>query len=348
MMRVVVLSNEPVLPPSHHDAISEWAVSEAADFVAEQLTRAGLAVLPLRVAGDFTRLQAELLRHPAAVVVNLFEGLADSPNTESLVAYLLSRSGVAFTGSGGRALAVAKNKPLAKNLLARNGLPTPRWHVVNSANTGELGLAWPVIVKPCLEDASLGIDQSSVVVDRRQLESRVREVQARFGRGVLLEEYVPGREVSVAMIGSPRLVALPPIEFAFDPSSGGWPILTYDSKWQLGSLDYETSRAVYGADLPAGWQRDLNRLALQAFRLLGCRDYARVDFRIAANGQPYILEVNPNPDLSPTACFCGALRSAGISPAEWLVRLVRTAQRRGQKRMAQRGPRLKRNPVARN
>ncbi|HWB11290.1 MAG TPA: hypothetical protein VG826_18825 [Pirellulales bacterium] len=343
-LRVVVLSNEPVLHQSHHDAIAERAVSAAAEFAVEHLTRAGFDVSPLCAGGNLTQLRAELLRRQPAVVLNLFEGLADSPGTESLVAHLLRRSGTAFTGSGGRALAVARNKPRVKALLARNGLPTPRWQVVNGATIGRFSLAWPVIVKPAHEDASLGIEQSSVVVNRRQLGARVREVQARYGRDALLEEYVPGREVSVALIRSLRLTTLPPIEFCFDVPDGGWPILTYDAKWQPGSADYERSWAVYGAALPAGLLQQINCLSLQAFRLLGCRDYARVDFRIAGNGQPYLLEVNPNPDLGPTACFCGALRSAGISPADWLVDLVRTAQRRGQKGTA-RG--VRHDPVAR-
>jgi hypothetical protein len=134
-MRVVVLSNEPVLPEAHHDAVSEWAVSAAADFVIVQLARAHFDVVPLRVAGDFGQLRAELRCHPGAVVMNLFEGLSDAPNSESLVAHLLRRWGVAFTGSGGRTLALAKNKPLATVYRHRAGRSsTPRtltsstWH----------------------------------------------------------------------------------------------------------------------------------------------------------------------------------------------------------------------------
>jgi D-alanine-D-alanine ligase len=343
-----VLYNEPVLSATHRDADSERAVASAVNFVVEHLARTDAEVLSLPAGADLNRLAAELRAHRPCMVVNLFEGLADSPYTEASVAHLLWRLGLAFTGSRARTLAVARNKPLAKKWMARKGLPTPRWQAVHSRIIGDCKLAWPVIVKPAHEDASIGIDQGSIVVDRPQLELRIAQVQVRHGLGVLLEEYVPGREISVAIVASPQPLALPPIEFEFDIEAGhAWPILTYDSKWQPDSADYEMSRAIYEADLTAGLRKQIDALAWRAFRLLGCRDYARVDFRIAPDGQPYILEVNPNPDLSPTACFCGALRSANLSPGDWLVRLVETARRRSQERKVSGAKRPARRRVAR-
>lgn len=347
-IRVVVLYNEPVLPETHREAVSERAIAAAVDFVIDGLRRSGAHVLPLPTGSDFVQLAAELHRSRPHVVVNLFEGLADSPYTEASVAGLLERLDVAFTGSTATTLELARNKPRAKMRMAGQGLPTPRWQVVDSPVIGAVTLAWPVIVKPAHEDASLGIDQESVVVDRTGLKARVRELQARYGGEVLLEEYVAGREVSIAILESPHAMALPTIEFEFDLRSGeAWPILTYDSKWQPDSTDYEMSRANYKVDLPPPLQMQLNDLALRAYGVLGCRDYARVDFRIADDGQPYILEVNPNPDLSPTACFCGALRSANLSPVDWMLELVEAARHRRHDRKADHVRRRTRHRIAR-
>lgn len=345
-IRIVVLYNEPVLAALHRDAESEAAVAAAADFITDQLSRCGATVIQLP-AGDLARLEADLDRHRPDVVFNLFEGLADSPYTESSVADLLGRSGLAFTGASARALSLARNKPLAKRWMDRAGLPTPRWRRIDARPIGNCGLCWPVIVKPAHEDASIGIDQGSVVVDRRQLDVRVERVQTRYGCEVLLEEYLPGREFSVAVVEYPKLRALPTIDIEFHPHAGAeWPILTYDSKWRPGSVDYEASRAVYGASLPASLRNQIDYLACRAFRLFGCRDYARIDFRIAADGQPNILEVNPNSDLSPTACFCGALRSAGISPCDLLVHFVQTAKRRLYKCTAHNAIQIPRSRIA--
>ena len=326
-----MLYNEPVLAEAHRDAVSERGVIAAADFVTDVLRQQGARVDQLPAKDDLASIEAELVRRQPDVVFNLFEGLADSPYTETRVANLLARLGIAFTGSTGRALALARNKPLAKRHMERAGLPTPRSRLINSWPIGDCTLRWPLIVKPAHEDASLGIDQESVVVDQRQLEARVRHVQARYGASVLVEEYIAGRELSVAVVESPRLAikALPPIEMEFRAGANvAWPILTYDSKWQPGSVDYEASRALYGTNLEPSLREQVGRLARRAFRCLGCRDYARVDFRIAPDGQPYILEVNPNPDASPTACLAGALRSAGIAPDDFVAQLVRGAWRR--------------------
>ena len=299
----------------------------AVDFATEQLTAAGAHASLLAIGHDFSVLETTLARCRPDVVLNLFEGLADSPYTEALVADLLERFGISFTGSSGRTLKLARNKLTAKQLMAKAGLPTPAWFVVNSPVICDVPFNWPVIAKPVHEDASIGIDQQSIAANRRQLAAKLREMTPRFGPGILVEQYIPGREFSVAMVEFPEPTIFPPIEFEFDMrGTGRWPILTYDAKWQPGSIDYEMSCAVYGADLPDDLHRQIDDLAFQAFQLFNCRHYARVDFRVSRDGQPYILDVNPNPDLSPTACFCGALRSAETAPGNWLVQLVQTAK----------------------
>jgi D-alanine-D-alanine ligase len=348
-IRIVVLYNEPILAASHCDVESERAVTAAVDLVTDQLTIAGAKVSALAIGNDLAGLEIALFRQRPDLVLNLFEGMADAPYTEAAVANLLWCSGFAFTGSSSRTLAMARDKLLAKRMMVSAGLPTPRWHVVGADGVADCTLSWPVIVKPAHEDASIGIDQGSIAIDRRQLEVRLQEMQERYGQAVLVEEYVPGREFSVAIIESPKPEILPPIEFIFDVGAiNGWPILTYDSKWEPGSVDYETSYAVYRANLPECLHQQIDQLALRAFRLFDCRHYARIDFRVATDGQPYILEINPNPDLGPTACFCGALRSAALSPGDWLVRLVRTARHHDKRRNGNGAKRIARDRITRD
>jgi D-alanine-D-alanine ligase len=155
------------------------------------------------------------------------------------------------------------------------------------------------------------------------LVERVAWVLANYGAPVLVEEFIRGRELNVALIEAPDLRALPISEVLFvDKDPNFWPIVTYDAKWKPGSRDYESTPPRYPADVSPKLTERLTALARQAFRLLGCRDYVRCDFRVRPSGRPYFLEVNPNPDFSPTAGLAGGLESAGVTHAQFTVHLV--------------------------
>jgi D-alanine-D-alanine ligase len=327
---VVILYNEPVLPAEHPDAVSEHEILETVEAVAKNLSEASFEVVSLGVGNNPRILVEGLHRLRPAVVFNLFEGLADRGGTEAFVAGILEWLEIPFTGCPFQTLCVARSKHLTKHLLQGAGLPTPEFFVVDNLPLPERRLAWPVIVKPAQQDASVGLDQGSVVTDRKRLEQRVAWVLERYGGPVLVEQFIAGRELNVGMIEAPDLRTLPPSEVLFvDKDPSFWPIVTYDAKWTPGSRDYEATPARYPAEVSARLARRLEGLARQAFRLLGCRDYARVDFRVRSPGKPYILEVNPNPDFSPNAGMAGGLGSAGITHAQFTVDLVRRALARG-------------------
>jgi D-alanine-D-alanine ligase len=194
---------------------------------------------------------------------------------------------------------------------------------VNQLPITELALQYPVIVKPAKQDASIGLDQRSVCTTAAEVDDRVRYILETYGPPVLVEEYILGREFNVALMELPELRSLPPSEILFPPQTPGtWSILTYEGKWTPGSVDYDSTPPKCPADLPAATIRKLGRLAMQAHRLLGCRDYARVDFRLSPEGKPYILEINPNPEISDQAGFACCLKAAGISHQEFVTRLV--------------------------
>jgi D-alanine-D-alanine ligase len=330
-MRVLILYNKPVLPVHHPDAESEHEVLYTVDVVAGHLSEAGFDVVRLGVSRNPAALLSGLRRARADVVFNLFEGLADRPGTEAHVAGVLEWLGLPYTGCPYQTLCVAHDKAWTKRLLRGAGLSTADFFVVEDGPVEECTIGWPVIVKPGKQDASVGLDQNSVVTDLNRLNDRVAYLLEAYGPPVLVEEFIHGREFNVGLIETPELRALPVSEIEFvDQGAGYWPIVTYDAKWKPGSRDYEATPAKYPAQVSSRQATRLHALAKQAFRLVGCRDYARVDFRIRPNGKPCILEVNPNPDFSPTAGLAGGLASAGLTHAQFTVDLIHAALARGQ------------------
>jgi D-alanine-D-alanine ligase len=331
--RVLILYNAPVLPAGHPDIIAEQDVVDTAELVAGALTRAGFGVARLGVGHDPAGLLDGVRAARPDVIFNLFEGLSDQGHTEAYVAGVLEWLGLPFTGSPAQTLALARDKALTKYLLQGAGLPTAPFFLVHRPPVPPCPLDWPVIVKPCQHDASEGIDQGSVVTGQAALEARVARVLAAYGAPVLVERYIAGRELAVALIADPEPRSLPPSEVLFtDPAPGYWPIVTYDAKWRLGTHDFDATPVCSEAVLAPGLAERLGALARQAFALLGCRDYARVDFRVTAAGEPSILEVNPNPDFSQAGGMARSLQVSGIGHEAFAVRLVEAALARGPSR----------------
>lgn len=330
--RVLILYNDPVLSLDHRDADSEHEILYTADAVEKTLLAAGYEVSKLGIRYDPDVLLAELRQHRPDVVFNLYEGTATNNQTEAFAAGLLEWFGVPFTGCPSHTLTLGRMKHLTKHLLRSAGLPTPEFFVVEDLSLPPCPLAWPVIVKPATQDASVGLDQGSVVTDQESLVNRCAYLLREYGAPVLVEQFIDGREFNLGLVETPALLALPVSEIKFiEKKPGYWPIVTYDAKWKPGTEDYEATPPVYPAQVTPKLGQKLAELARKAFRLLGCRDYARVDFRVRPNGWPYILEVNPNPDFSPDAGLSGGLANAGIKHAEFTVQLVRNALTRADK-----------------
>jgi D-alanine-D-alanine ligase len=322
---VVILHDDAEPGTERSDVIAVERYLSDAGFQVTPLCLDGVLCEPETVLTGLRRLQPD-------AVFNLYEGSIDRPEGEALVAGLLEWLSLPFTGSPSFALRLALNKPLAKRLLLGAGIPTPDFFVVHQLPVPTCPLDWPVIVKPGAEDGSIGIDQGSVVTDRQSLTKRVAHLLERYGPPVLIEEFLDGRELKVGLIELPELRPLPIGEIQhLEREPGFWPLVTHEGKWAPESRDYLATPPCFPEDLSPKLIRRLQRLALSAFRLFGCRDYASIDFRLNSAGKPYVLEVNPNPHFNPADEFAQTLRVAGLTHRKFTVELVKAALRRGGK-----------------
>jgi D-alanine-D-alanine ligase len=334
--RLTLLYNEPVLPAGHPEAESELEIVETMGIVQRILRNAGFVVSRLGVGNDLQTLIDGLCDQRPDAVFNLFEGLADRPFTEDVVAGVLEWQGIAFTGCPAVALSLARDKQRAKYLMRGADLPTAPFFTVHHTPVPKCRLTWPVIVKPALHDASVGIDQASVVTSQRQMERRVAHVLDRWGPA-LVEQFVGGREflVSLLEVGPARrakdpLVALPLAEIEFTDSEV-WPIYSYDAKWAPTSSEFKSSPLKVPVIVDDALQKRIVDVACRAYRLLGCRDYARVDLRVTPEGDPYILEVNPNPYINSIMLIDG-LTAVNRGHSQFVCEVARAALARRPRR----------------
>jgi D-alanine-D-alanine ligase len=327
-MRVLIAYNEPVLPRNHPDADSEHEILNVVEVMTAELSCGGLMVRRCGIGRDLKRFSHVLRDERPDVVFNMFEGLGDDPEAECRFARLLENEDVAFTGCSSQTLWQAGRKDLAKRLLQEAELPTPDFQIVDSVPFGHCGLRWPVIVKPAFRDASVGIDQKSVVTNEAALRQRVSHLANAYGFPILIEEFIRGREISAAVVDWPKLKVLPAVETLFAGRNGDWPIVTYDSKWRPESPAYESTPLRYPAEMPPHVAERLEDVAQRAFRVVDCRDFATVDFRLAGDGTPYLLEINPNPGMAPSPCLLHCFELAGIRYNDYLVQMAHAAKSR--------------------
>jgi len=336
-LRILCLYNEPALPLGHPDSASEREILDTVGSVARSLTSSGFRVSRFGIGPDLNGLIDCLREHRPDAVFNLFEGLADRPSTETVVASILEWMNVPFTGSPSETLTLARDKKRTKYLLRGAGLPTAPFFTVDRLPVPKCRINWPVIVKPANQDASCGIEQGSVVTSQKELNERVELVLKVYGGTVLVEQFIAGREFLVSIVeGAPdeddrvSPLVLPISEIAFnDPEL--WPIYSYDAKWAQTSNEYLATPLLVPIILPHQQMDQISELARDAFRLVGCRDYARVDLRVAADGRPYILEVNPNPFIDSIALIDG-MEAIGRTHAQFVADLAWAALSRRPRR----------------
>src|SRR5262245_6546670 len=253
------------------------------------------------------------------LVFNMCESYRESSAGEYHIAGLLELLGIPYTGSGPLALALALDKPLSKELFNARNIPTPAFAVYRRMPAVPPPPGFPLMLKLAGGDASVGITPENVVRDVSSFEKRLEELLREFQGPVLAEEYIEGREFTIAMFdGRPLLVE--EIEFSVEPR-----IVGFRAKWDSGSAEYEGTNPTFTPVITERQRDELMTLAVRVWEALGFRDYARVDFRMDGDGRVYVLEANPNPDISAGSGYRLSLDAAKISYVDFVARLIENA-----------------------
>ncbi|MDH4100358.1 MAG: ATP-grasp domain-containing protein [Nitrospirota bacterium] len=311
---ILVLHNDAVTPlhSSTDDAVACNENSDVAEDVAQTLSETGFATT-LVTAETFFEMKPKD-RPPFDVVFNLCEGFRGDSHREGAVAGWMEMMGWRFTGNLAWTLALCQDKALTKTLLMQSGVPTPRFAVIAPGTTDELLPADAVIVKPLREDASQGVTDRSIINLKTdgtsRLEEQIAYIHKTYRQPALVEEYIEGRELNVAILNG-DILPISEIDFSGLPEDKPH-ICTYDAKWQPKSPDYLLTPAHCPARLDRSVEQRVKEMALRSWQAMRCRSYARIDIRLAADGSLYVLEVNPNPSLHREAGFARSCNAAGI------------------------------------
>lgn len=311
--------------------LSEVGVLEEFEEIKEILNQREFYTETFNLLDNIDELCSKLGSGEFDVVFNLVESVGGEAIKEMYVAGIYELYDIPYTGSSAVTLGLCLNKHRAKLIMKGAGFNVPNWRLYLNPSKiiFDSKPEFPLIVKPSQEDASVGISEQSIVYDDKELKEQLEFIYHTLKQPVLVEEYIEGREINSAILGDKEKVALPLSEISFDTLPEGLPkIVTYDGKWIKDSLYYKNTIPVCPAHLDEKLANTIKQIALDVSNLFGCRDYCRVDFRLDKNNQPFILEVNPNPDISIDAGFARAARAYGLNYDELLIRIIEFALER--------------------
>lgn len=342
-LRILVVHNQDTLSSVH--TVSGCDREARADVVtmAQEVARA------LASRGHFVSIRglevdslpsffAELQSDPPHLVFNLCESLAGNDRNEGVLPALLDLLQIPYTGSDPLALGITLQKDRTQQQLRHAGVSTPRSAWLGAvpqppqddlAWLGHHQLSYPLIVKPLWENASVGIHATSVVYNDTMLVKQIRWIRETLNEPMLIEEFIEGREVHVCVLGNSPTLILPLHEFDFSGLPEEHPrIISYEGKWHKESIAYQGIDPVPMQQLTPVLQSHIENTAQRTFAALELRDYARCDMRISSTGQAYVIDVNPNCDLSPTGGFARAARMLGYSYEELIDTIAHCALER--------------------
>jgi D-alanine-D-alanine ligase len=267
---------------------------------------------------------SSVIRNNADLFFNVTESYGGDDTKDMHVAAYLDLLGRPYTGAGPQALCLAQDKTLAKKIFAFHGIRSPYFA---TSFRGKLDhadeISFPLIVKPTSEDGSVGIDAGSVVGSIKELMERIHYIQEEFDSPALIEEYIEGREIYGAVLGNSNAEVLPLIELDLSKLPEGTPrIAGTEVKWETETEAYRLTKSAPVEDMDAAIVKRLSDTALSAYRALKLRDYGRIDMRLTAKGEVYVIEANPNPWLSSSAELTMAARKGGRSYTQLIGQIV--------------------------
>jgi D-alanine-D-alanine ligase len=300
---------------------------EEYDYIAKKLVTVGFNAYTLNVKDNLELMLKNLKDEKPDVIFNFVEIYKDNPRLEMNIVGLFELMEIPYTGAPSMGLANCQNKILAKRILSAAGLRIPQFFIIYAKTTRYTHkLNYPLLVKPAFEDASVGIENESIVYNSKQLKKRIEYVLKQFNQPALVEEFIEGRELNVAIMGDKRLRVLPISEIDFSTMPDHLHnIVSYQAKWDPNHESYHKTIPICPAPLSQSIEKRAKEAAFKAFKVMGCRDYARVDIRLSKDNKVYVLEVNPNPDITEGAGFMRSAEHSGLTYAQALKRIVKYA-----------------------
>ena len=327
-LRILVLMHPDCVPPDSKDGrtaqeINKWKTEFD---VVSTLRAAGHEVRPLGVQEEIRPIRDEIESFKPHVVYQLLEEFHYATAYDQHIASFLELMKIPYTGCNPRGLILARGKDLSKTLVHHRRIPVPAFAVfpIRRKVKRPSRLALPLIVKSLSEDGSFGISQSSIVDTDEKLAERVAFIHDKIETAAIAEQYIEGRELYVGVIGNNRLRVLPVWELKFGNlgGQGARQIATQKAKHDL---DYQERVGIVDGpakDLSPELRARIQRTAKRIYRILELDGYARIDFRLTADGTPYFIEANPNPEIAKSEEFATAAKHDGIEYADLLNRIV--------------------------
>lgn len=337
-LKILICYNEPFNFYENYlgkDDVNEKVDLSETDFknnlsrIVENLSKHFDNVETLGFTSNIQSVISKLENYSPDIVFNFVESIEGNSKYEIFATGLFELYKIPYTGNNPLCLANCLFKERTKQLLKFNNITTPDYFIINKKSKlieADFKLKFPVILKLATEDASIGISEYSVVKNFNELKRQVNYLKKNFGQDIIAEEYIEGRELNVAIFLDD---VLPISEISFSGLPENLPaIVTYEAKWSPNSVYFKYSNPICPAQLESTVEEEIIRQAYNAYLSLGCRDYARVDIRLSTKNIPYVIEVNPNPDISWDAGFVRSAAAAGIDYENLLLKLSESAYKR--------------------
>jgi D-alanine-D-alanine ligase len=312
------LDFKPYFDIEESDPIAEY------ESIAKNLRKCGYDAYILNILDSLDIFFEDIEKNKPDVIFNFVEIYKDVAELEMGFAGIIDLLRIPYTGAPPMALGTCQSKYLTKGILSSIGVRIPTFkYFKEKQKIYRHKLNYPIIVKPSMEDASVGIDVEAVVENYSQLRDRINYIFKEYAQPVLIEEYIEGRELNVAVLGdkNPKVLPISEIDFSKMPKHLH-NIVSYQAKWEPLHEAYHKTIPKCPARLPKKIEAEAKEIALKAFKAMGCRDYCRVDMRYSKDKKLYVLEVNPNPDLTEDAGFMRSMRHAGYSYKRSLKTIV--------------------------
>ncbi|MEK7270772.1 MAG: ATP-grasp domain-containing protein [Planctomycetota bacterium] len=324
---VVALAYAERSPQSPADATFDAWLERAVGAVEGALRTLGRETVRLPIGRNLAAALDEIQRIRPRTIFNLCENRPKEVVREMHLSALFDLVRIPYTGSSPLALGLCQNKALAKAVLREADVRVPISEVVMGPSDLKASVGSPMIVKPLASDGSQGINEKSVAHDIVDARARIAQIIEMFRQPAIVEEFIEGREFRVGLVGGRTPRALPIVEILFPPRPDGTPaILTYQDRW--GPLSPGSSTTKCPADLPVPESDRIRRAAQRAYQALGLSGYAGVDLRMDGRGDAYVLDVNPNPDLSPEGVLAQAAAAANMSYPALIAEILEAASDR--------------------